>query len=220
MPYKYFTFSVCLTHSQLVVLRGHLHTWTDTQHTGIGVHGDSNLHTHPDLPQLIGAVRCSHTHLLLYTERGMCVGAHLPANHAKIYITHTHMYNHPSIEIQAWAPIHLPFTWARAHTYTYRPNRMDLYAFRHSHVCTDVRTWHSVTGQVQLTSYRSRPFPTPSSYTKRLKPTILYEPCPGTHTYTHSTDLLAHTDTWLRLTATHRGRQAGEAMQAHTYTPT
>ena len=82
------------------------------------------------------------------------------------------------------------------------------------------KSWHSDTGYILLTSYRSKPFPTPGSYTKRFKPTILYKSYPGTHTYIHSTDLLTHIDTWLRLTATYTeaGRHVEQCRFMYTHT--
>lgn len=204
MPYTYFTFSVWwVTNALAHYIESHCIdtlAYTDRYiHTGTYTHGDSNLHSHSDLYEPISAVKCSHIHTPFHRNIGL----------GRDTFT-IHMDTH-------------------ADTYTYKPNCMDPHAVRHSHECTELTFRHR---QVLLTSSRSRPSPTLCSYAKGLKPTLLYKPCPPTHTHTHthsikispgtymhSTGILAHTGTSLRLTATHTeaGRHGEQCRLMHLH---
>ena len=97
----------------------------------------------------------------------------------------------------------MPFTWACADTHTYRPNRMDLYAFRHSHTCTDIRSDIQTQGTFCSHPTDTSPSP-PQALTLRdlnllsyINPTLvhihIYTVQTCSHIQTHGSGSLLHT---------------------------
>lgn len=164
-------------------------------------HNQVHTHTHPPQGRVWRVCRCPST------------------SKSQRYTTHTYrqpaFYRNTGLGRNTFT-IHMGTC---RHTHTCKPNCLDPRAFRHNHVCADIRTDTETQGKSYSypTDWGS---PQPQAYTKRLKPTILYKPCRGhIHVHTVQTQTCSHIQEHHSGSLLHTQRQAG-TMQAHTYTTT
>lgn len=160
----------------------------------------------------------AHTRTSFPTQKelGMCVGAHLPANHAKIYITHisSPYYRNTALGTDTFA-IHMG-TCRHTHLQTKSYGLTCFHTQSYMHGC---KIWHSDTGYILLTSYRSQPFPTPGSYLRDLNLLSYINPTLVTiHIYTVQT--CSHIQTHGSGSLLHTQRQVGMWISALMYTHT